>query len=137
MIVWRLSPLSPARTALLLNEMVCSLGRSKKWEMKLKMNNHHILSNTAVWQRKKELCPKETFSSDGKSKISLIRMMNEITVFTHLWMTNQNSKSRNHQSPLTGGNWHSQFQMIYNYESSYFQSQFGEDLGNWWFDNFH
>ena len=136
MIVLRLDPSSPERAYQSLNEMVCSLGRSRM-RNEMKMNNHHILSNTAIWQRRNDHPPKETFSSDGRSKISLIRMMNGIIVFTHLWMTNQNSKSRNYQSPLTGGNWHSQFQMIYNYESSYFQSQFGEDLGNWWFDNFH
>ena len=53
MVVLRLSRGSPAR-APSLNEMVCSLGRSKKNEKWNEMNNHYILSNTATWQLENE-----------------------------------------------------------------------------------
>ena len=46
MIVLQLGRGSPARTKLPLNEIVCSLGRSRM-RNEMKMNNHHILSNTA------------------------------------------------------------------------------------------
>ena len=41
-----------------------------EWEMKMKMNNHHILSNTAIWQYLNEHSPKVTISNDGRSKTS-------------------------------------------------------------------
>ena len=68
-IVSRLSPQSPARAHLPLNEMVCSLGRSRM-RNEMKMNNHHILSNTAIWQSQNDHPPKETLSKDGRSKTS-------------------------------------------------------------------
>ena len=49
--------------------MVCSLGRSRM-RNEMKMNNHHILSNTATWQYLNETCPKVTISNDGRSKTS-------------------------------------------------------------------
>ena len=46
-IVLRLSRLSPARALQSLNEIVCSFRRSRM-RNEMKMNNHHILSNTAI-----------------------------------------------------------------------------------------
>ena len=36
----------------------------------MKMNNHHILSNTATWQWENEAISKEMISNDGRSKTS-------------------------------------------------------------------
>ena len=33
----------------------------------MKMNNHHILSNTATWQRENDHLPKVTISNDGNN----------------------------------------------------------------------
>ena len=69
MIVLRLSLPTPARADQPSNEMVCSLGRSRM-RNEMKMNNHHILSNTATWQYINEHSPKVTISNDGRSKTS-------------------------------------------------------------------
>ena len=100
MIVLRLSRLSPARAPLPLNEMVCSLGRSRMRNgMKMKMNNHNILSNTATWQNSNEPPPKVTISNDGRSKTSfsfsffIQVIFLSFILFTHLLTKNQNRKN--------------------------------------------
>ena len=65
----RLSRSSPERAFQPLNEMVCSFGRSRM-RNEMKMNNHHILSNTAIWHLINEPLPKVTISNDGRSKTS-------------------------------------------------------------------
>ena len=41
------------------------------WEdLEWEMNNHHILSNTATWQKQNDSLPKVTISNDGRSKTS-------------------------------------------------------------------
>ena len=49
--------------------MVCSLGRSRM-RNEMKMNNYHVLSNTATWQQTNEAPPKVMISNDGRSKTS-------------------------------------------------------------------
>ena len=59
-IVLQLTRSSPIRAHLPLNEMVCSFGRSRM-RNEMKMNNHHILSNTAIWLKKMNLLQKKHF----------------------------------------------------------------------------
>ena len=101
MIVLRLSLQSPARAPLPLNEMVCSLGRSGM-RNEMKMNNHHILSNTAIWQYSNDCTPKVTISNDGRPKTSFsfsFSFKSHFFLFTHLLTKNlQHSKNNSHQS---------------------------------------
>ena len=95
LIVLRLYRSSPSRAQQLLNEMVCSFGRSRM-RNEMKMNNHHILSNTAIWQFLNEQYPKVTISNDGRSKTSFSfsfsfksHFILSFFLFTHLLTRNQ------------------------------------------------
>ena len=140
MIVSWLSPLEPWRAQLPSNEMVCSLGRSRM-RNEMKMNNHHILSNTATWQYSNELCPKETISNAGRSKTSFSFSPNHISfffLFTHLLTKNQHSENNNyHQTRWIEENWHSITRMMWNIQNYHHLFPIDEDLDNSLFDKCH
>ena len=83
--------------------MECSLGRSRMGN-EMKMNNHHILSNTATWQQQNEPPPKETISNDGRSKTSFSfsfksHFFLSFFLFTHLLTKNlQHIENNLHQT---------------------------------------
>ena len=59
----------------------CVVWEDLKWEIKSnQMNNHHILSNTAIWQFLNCHPSKETVSNDGRSKTSSFTNHNHISL---------------------------------------------------------
>ena len=94
----------------------CVVLEDLEWEMKMKMNNHHILSNTAKWQFVNENSPKDTISNDGRSKTSFSFLSNHILFFsfTHLLTKNQHSINNIDKSWWIEENWHWITRIIWN-----------------------